>query len=650
MDSPASAPSRIQAPVGPLSDSIASQDPRTTAPEFELAPPEHQFACRDDVFFIDRNGFDVFQGTITEVTANHYVVRNGSHEEKIPVRDRNRLLRRTTVNIMIWEAQEKVRDQAPAPAEIDDGNWVSKRLRQGLNPRHTSWDDDSLHDYTLDGWPGFTDDEIQQIWHMLHDESDEQEEEEDAAVGGICDDEACLEEESSAETVDMVAGGAPLKEKLAEFQIEAVTVSTRTLFLALMATEEWQRCASYRDQVNVAVTALHFGPGKVSFHQIGRLFGKNAGTVSNIYEKSLRVPRPSGRPPVLSPDLCQAIMEFVSERFESSDPARIEDILDFLMTRGTTISPDTLRHNLRSITGLKTVKGKPMEEDRVSVDPHVVQDYFAGLRREIVDIPACMLMNLDESGFQEWADRKDVRVVVPSVYSANEIQIPCKRGAKRASMLGCIAADGSSLVPLIIVPRKTIEVELFEVGYTPDKVLVRFQENGFISAALFDEWVHSILVPAIHERRQKIGYTGWAVVLLDGCTAHFPDVVLDACLEHGILFLPLPAHASDQLQPLDLGIFAIQKGGMGRVHPGSWLNTQTQQICHILGAWIAAATPPNITSAFAQAGITVHYSAERQMNLANCRPEFAGKVRLAKGEPSPTSSKQRMSVVTPCTG
>jgi hypothetical protein len=47
-------------------------------------------------------------------------------------------------------------------------------------------------------------------------------------------------------------------------------------------------------------------------------------------------------------------------------------------------------------------------------------------------------------------------------------------------MLVCIAADGTSLTPMVIVQRSTAELELFEVGYTPNQRKFADRENGFI--------------------------------------------------------------------------------------------------------------------------------------------------------------------------
>jgi hypothetical protein len=76
----------------------------------------------------------------------------------------------------------------------------------------------------------------------------------------------------------------------------------------------------------------------------------------------------------------------------------------------------------------------------------------------------------------------------------------------------------------------------------------------------------------------------------------------------GILPLFLPPHSSDETQPFDIGIFGIHTGGISRVFPPGWLTAQSKQICRLIRAWIATATPPNIISAFKQVGIHIMWS------------------------------------------
>jgi hypothetical protein len=64
---------------------------------------------------------------------------------------------------------------------------------------------------------------------------------------------------------------------------------------------------------------------------------------------------------------------------------------------------------------------------------------------------------------------------------------PVSRAAKRIALLACNAADGSPAMLLVIIPRKTIEKELWLTGMTPGEVMTRSESKGHIEIAIFEE-------------------------------------------------------------------------------------------------------------------------------------------------------------------
>jgi hypothetical protein len=144
-------------------------------------------------------------------------------------------------------------------------------------------------------------------------------------------------------------------------------------------------------------------------------------------------------------------------------------------------------------------------------------------------ILSAMVANLDETGRQDWADRKDIWVVAPVSYESNSFHVPCERCSKRPSLIVCIAADGTFVQSMVIVPRHTLEQKLYEIGYTPDCVLLEHQENGVISKQLFGKWATDLVFPHVEAVGQRLGYGGWGILLLDGCSCHHSDDFLEIC-------------------------------------------------------------------------------------------------------------------------
>jgi hypothetical protein len=94
----------------------------------------------------------------------------------------------------------------------------------------------------------------------------------------------------------------------------------------------------------------------------------------------------------------------------------------------------------------------------------------------------------------------------------------------------CIAADGTYLKLLLILPRKTIEPEVFEQGISESMCKMGYQEHGFISTALFEQWCWDLSFPEIRHRRKITGYAGDAVLIIDGLSCHESDLFEDVCL------------------------------------------------------------------------------------------------------------------------
>jgi hypothetical protein len=76
------------------------------------------------------------------------------------------------------------------------------------------------------------------------------------------------------------------------------------------------------------------------------------------------------------------------------------------------------------------------------MDLSEMENFYEGLQSEMTGIPPAMVFNLNETGDQNCADRKDIRIMVPALYEGRSIHVRCDRSLKRASLLACIAADG----------------------------------------------------------------------------------------------------------------------------------------------------------------------------------------------------------------
>jgi hypothetical protein len=385
----------------------------------------------------------------------------------------------------------------------------------------------------------------------------------------------------------------------------------------------------YHDQISYIATALRKRIPGTTFRAIGNIFGLNKGTIHNHINAIGWSENKIWRPSWLTAQQMAFIEDFIEDQFINHKPASYLDISDFVSRElHIEVPMDAIRHHIKSLSErFAVVDGKPMDARRIECNPDEIDHYYRTLANTLKDIPSALVINLDETGHDEWGDKKKHKVVVPISFSGSSIEIPVARESKRSTVLGAIVANGAHLQPLVIVPRVSIETELFELGYTPDVVMYGSSESGFITSNLFDDWIVHELIPYVENTRSKLNYQGEAVVILDGCSRHGSDHFLDEMSYYGIVPLFLPAHSSDQTQPLDLGIFALEKAEAMRIRVPDTVSCQTRQVVKATGGYTRACLPNNVISAFRQAGIVSQWCSEHNALIAKVDRETTTKVR-----------------------
>lgn len=409
----------------------------------------------------------------------------------------------------------------------------------------------------------------------------------------------------------------------AELFVPEAPLDMRRFFEQCINTFEFQSATSERAQVHLCHKwAQEYYSGQISLQNIADFFGLGKSTVQYHLSRPFDVFSGSemgriGRPPLLSDDELDVLRRFITERFHARVPCTYDDILEHMEEKcGRLLNINTLRAYIADSSEFKSVTGVPLEDSRLFSRMEDIDDYFHRLNEVISlgNVPAAFIINVDESGFNEFVDaRKSVRIV-PTTYDHNSIPVPITRAEKRATLIAAICADGSAIRPMVIVPRETIEQELLLLGYTSDKVQFGTSEKGFVNTRLFNEWGRSTLVPEIRSRRRLHKYEGPAVLIFDGFGCHLNESFMELVENENIVCVQLPAHTSDQLQPCDLGIFGNQKRWQSRVTVAANWSRQTKQLIRVLDSFRLATTPKNVVSAFRKSGI-VTFLDQRNLTL-----------------------------------
>ena len=385
----------------------------------------------------------------------------------------------------------------------------------------------------------------------------------------------------------------------------------RAFFTMCMERHEFQTAGSEREQVHLCSTWGQNLAKKVSMQQLADFFEVPKSTIAYHLSRPFDIftgctPGQPGRPSFFTPEQLKEIECFIRERFELRMPVSYEELREFSEEQwGLIPNISTLRNIINDSTSVRTVTGKPMEDHRIFASREAIDRYFDDLNELITtaQIPAAFVINIDESGFDQFADARQTTRIVPTEYRLNSIPVPITRAEKRATLIAAICADGTALRPLVVVQRETIEQELLLRGYTLDKVQLARSDTGYVNKELFIQWAKRSLFPQMQQRRLELDYLGPILIILDGFGCHQSPEFQELAESENIVLRFIPPHSSDQVQPLDLGIFSNQKRWQNNISVEAQLNRQTKQVIKIVDSYRMATTFKNVVSSFRRAGI-----------------------------------------------
>lgn len=122
--------------------------------------------------------------------------------------------------------------------------------------------------------------------------------------------------------------------------------------------------------------------------------------------------------------------------------------------------------------------------------------------------------------------------------------------------------------------------------------------------------MESEFLPNLRDLRQKYNYYGPSVLILDGYLSH-NRAIKDINFEDDNLIIHfIPPRTSDQVQPLDLGLFSIVRRFESNYRNDSQLSYQSNQILKIEQTLSQAASKQNCIKAFNAAGFVIRYTVD----------------------------------------
>eukprot|EP01097_Dermamoeba_algensis_P009468 TRINITY_DN6653_c0_g1_i1.p1 TRINITY_DN6653_c0_g1~~TRINITY_DN6653_c0_g1_i1.p1 ORF type:complete len:391 (+),score=76.61 TRINITY_DN6653_c0_g1_i1:64-1173(+) len=207
------------------------------------------------------------------------------------------------------------------------------------------------------------------------------------------------------------------------------------------------------------------------------------------------------------------------------------------------------RHHLKEVQVTST-------ESKKIIQREVIDNWMEKFREKIdkeVYSPS-LIMNFDETFL--FPGRTKVKVIVPSQLNNPALGIsPIK--SEHITLAACICADGKSLKPLIIFPLKTLPTLPSSL---PHPISFTGGPSGWMTTDGFLLWIKHIFLPAVTEKRQKLGNpSAKALLIYDNHSSRHNTSISHLFASNNIDVFPIPPNTSHILQPLDLTVFGVFK-------------------------------------------------------------------------------------------
>ena len=103
--------------------------------------------------------------------------------------------------------------------------------------------------------------------------------------------------------------------------------------------------------------------------------------------------------------------------WENHTPQTLSHISNWIYVNfNKIVKNNTLAHMIARLEITKIIPGYPSESKRIEVPLELIEEYYINLQQILLSrIPSAFVLNVDESGFQEWTDKKCEKVVVPLI-------------------------------------------------------------------------------------------------------------------------------------------------------------------------------------------------------------------------------------------
>lgn len=174
-------------------------------------------------------------------------------------------------------------------------------------------------------------------------------------------------------------------------------------------------------------------------------------------------------------------------------------------------------------------------------------EYFENLKEVIADVPACNILNYDETNLGD--DPGAEKLIFKRGKKYPERIMNYTKGNTSIMFSGTATGE---LLPVYVV-YKSVNLWQSWTNCGPKKARYNRSKSGWFDAVCFDDWFQTVVVPWAKKKDGK------KVVIGDNLSSHFSTDVIKLCEEHNISFVCLVPNSTHLSQPLDVAFYGPLK-------------------------------------------------------------------------------------------
>ena len=187
---------------------------------------------------------------------------------------------------------------------------------------------------------------------------------------------------------------------------------------------------------------------------------------------------------------------------------------------------------------------------RARVTPTVINEYFDNLAQELDGVPACNIVNYDETNLSDDPGRKKVLAKRGLKY----VERVMNHSKSATSIMYAASADGVLLPVYVVYKAKHLYDSWTEGG--PANARYNRTDSGWFDAHCFSDWLEHIAIPYF----RRFGAPGKKFLIGDNLSSHLSYQAIRLCMKADIHFIFLPSSSTHLTQPLDVAFFRPVKG------------------------------------------------------------------------------------------